>query len=107
MNYRRIAQWTAILAASLFLCTACAAAQEMLAMPRGDAPLDDGRTLLSAPNPDREAASPAFSQPPKINSNGTVSSSPAFGGTGLQLQGVPGTSVPWSIVVMLTALTLI
>ncbi|HUH62283.1 MAG TPA: flagellar type III secretion system pore protein FliP [Terracidiphilus sp.] len=33
--------------------------------------------------------------------------SPAAGGTGLQIQGLPGSSVPWSIVIMLTALTLI
>jgi flagellar biosynthetic protein FliP len=108
MSFCRFAQWTAILAASFFLCTACAGAQEMLAMPKGDSPLDDGRSILSAPSLTGEASDFASKQLPKIESDGTVTAAPpVFPGGGMQLQGVPGASVPWSIVVTLTALTLI
>jgi flagellar biosynthesis protein FliP len=67
------------------------------------------------PSPSRPASRPASTKPISTH---TVSSrpstalasspkSPAAGGTGLQIQGLPGSSVPWSIVIMLTALTLI
>ncbi len=66
----------------------------------------------SPSHPVSHAASikPISTHPASTRPASTASSSlklPAAGGAGLQIQGLPGSSVPWSIVIMLTALTLI
>jgi flagellar biosynthesis protein FliP len=53
-------------------------------------------------SPEGMLASPGSSASPII-----VQAAPSAGNGGLQIQGLPGSSVPWSIVIMLTALTLI
>jgi flagellar biosynthesis protein FliP len=52
--------------------------------------------------------SPPPATPPSTPSVRPIPARPAaFSGGGLQIQAMPGTNVPWSIVIMLTALTLI
>jgi len=53
------------------------------------------------------AIKPISTHPVSSKPAATSQKSPAAGGAGLQIQGLPGSSVPWSIVIMLTALTLI
>jgi flagellar biosynthetic protein FliP len=64
------------------------------------------------------ATAPALAPPPAEAGAASDPASPATGsshaappagnaGAGLQIQGLPGANVPWSIVIMLTALTLI
>jgi flagellar biosynthetic protein FliP len=63
----------------------------------------------AAPNPASGAA--AAPEPPKSKPSGVNNSLAAPGAPspvgGIQLQGVPGGAVPWSVVILLTALTLI
>jgi flagellar biosynthetic protein FliP len=69
------------------------------AAPAGDT---SGSTILSTVPP-----APASSAPLKQPDTGLVSRGPALGPGGLQLQGMPTGAVPWSIIITLTALTLI
>ncbi len=66
------------------------------------------------PSPSHSASRPASIKPISTHPVSAKPSAPATtslkspaGGTGLQIQGLPGSNVPWSIVIMLTALTLI
>jgi flagellar biosynthetic protein FliP len=68
--------------------------------PAGDT---SGSTILSIADP--PAASPASA--PLITANSGLSSSMPAPNNGLQIQGVPSGAVPWNIIIMLTALTLI
>jgi flagellar biosynthesis protein FliP len=63
----------------------------------GAAPAGRGATPASAP---------AY-QPPGVSNAASPTILPGVNNNGIQLQGVPGASVPWSIVILLTGLTLI
>jgi flagellar biosynthesis protein FliP len=52
-------------------------------------------------------ASAPVSQPPGVSNAVSPTVLPGVNNSGIQLQGVPGSSVPWSIVLLLTGLTLI
>jgi flagellar biosynthesis protein FliP len=52
------------------------------------------------------ASAPAY-QPPGVSNAASPTILPGVNNNGIQLQGVPGASVPWSIVILLTGLTLI
>lgn len=50
---------------------------------------------------------PPVYRPSGVNNSLNPGGLPPLGGSGIQLQGVPGSSVPWSIIILLTGLTLI
>jgi flagellar biosynthetic protein FliP len=50
---------------------------------------------------------PPVYRPSGVNNSLNPGGLPPLNGSGIQLQGVPGSSVPWSIIILLTGLTLI
>ncbi len=61
----------------------------------------------SALAPPAPAGNGAPESASSVSLPGNAAALPGSAGAGLQIQGVPGANVPWSIVIMLTALTLI
>ncbi len=103
MSRRSAAPRIAMLLSFFLLVAASATAQGRFVGSDGSSESDGGAALSSS-------ASAAPSVTPKLESSPTPSpshTSPAAGAGGLQIPGIAGESVPWSIVVMLTALTLI
>jgi flagellar biosynthesis protein FliP len=93
---------------SLLLCAVRPAAAKTSALKVSDASSSAGSAALTL------MAEPAAAQPPipfvaQPEASATVAgtSSPTIPGGALQVQGLTGGTVPWSIVVLLTALTLI
>lgn len=105
-----------VVAALALLVSASAEAQSHLAMPGVDSySLSSSADLSHAANASGMTAAPA----PALSAFPAMPAPPAMpaslpgaplspaGNAGLQIQGMPGSNVPWSIVIMLTALTLI
>ena len=88
------------------IVTAPMAAQGRFAPRTADTSNSDNSQIQSAPG----TAGPAdesSNMSSRIDSSGTPSASSPAGNGGLQITGAPGGSVPWNIIVMLTALTLV
>lgn len=87
MNLRQSIRRCAIFA-SLFLALGVASAAE-------------------GPEPGTLTSPPAQHPPTQSTAGSSAATQAANNNGGLQIQGIPGSNVPWSIVIMLTALTLI
>jgi len=87
---------------SIFLAVTASASGQGRFGVSADIPDSDASTIRSAPG----AGGPRLSSRPD-NSVTPSPASPAGIGGGLQITGAPGGSVPWSIVITLTALTLL
>src|SRR5580658_5330349 len=96
----------AVLLSICLIVTAPMAAQGRFAPRTADTSNSDNSQIQSAPG----TAGPAdesSNMSSRIDSSGTPSASSPAGNGGLQITGAPGGSVPWNIIVMLTALTLV
>jgi flagellar biosynthetic protein FliP len=108
MSRRTAPQWFAILALILLAFAAPMAAQESLSVPDSEVPwVDRGPSPVEPVAPLGPLSDSPNSSPGTAGSAAPLVSIPSSTGGFLQIPGTPGGSVPWSIVVMLTTLTLI
>jgi flagellar biosynthetic protein FliP len=104
MNWNRAGRGVTTIASIVLALTASAAGQGRFPTISADI-VDPGS---SANRPDRSVPGDGVGSSTKIEgSAGPSAASPSGAGGGLQITGVPANSVPWSIVILLTALTLI
>ncbi|MGA7341559.1 MAG: flagellar type III secretion system pore protein FliP [Terracidiphilus sp.] len=105
MTLRQSTRGFAILALLSVAFTRTAAAQEGAAAPDSTTyqPADNSDPASPGAAPYGMLENPATSGTPIV----IEAPAPPVNNGGLQIQGVPGANVPWSIVIMLTALTLI
>jgi flagellar biosynthetic protein FliP len=97
----------ALLTSLTFAITAGAKAEGPSPPSAAESPLPgdtSGSSMLSVAGPSAPAA---LNSPPISPNGGMVNPSPGLNAGGLQIQGMPGGAVPWSIILTLTALTLI
>jgi flagellar biosynthetic protein FliP len=104
MNWNRASRGITTIASIVLALTSSAAGQGRF--PTIGADIVDSGSAVN--RPDRNASGNGAESSSKNESSGAPSAASQSGiGTGLQITGVPGNSVPWSIIIMLTALTLI
>ena len=104
MNWSRAGRGVTTIASIVLALTASAAGQGRF--PTISADIVDPGT--PANRPDRGVPSDATGSSTRIEGSASNSAASSAGaGGGLQITGAPGNTVPWSIVILLTALTLI
>lgn len=99
-------QLTIVAAAALSLAIP-AAAQARLTVPGTDSFRLTSRDLSDSAVPASLPPMSTPAMPAMPGSSATRAALPPMDNAGMHIQGVPGANVPWSIVIMLTALTLI
>jgi flagellar biosynthetic protein FliP len=103
MNWNRAGRGITTIASILLALTGSAAGQGRF--PSVGADIVDSGSSASRTN--RSALADGSGSSKTETSGGPSAASQSGLGTGLQITGTPGNSVPWSIIIMLTALTLI
>lgn len=107
MNFKDTLRYSAMLALVLLANTAPALAQARAAIPDDETAQGTDALPSSPAVPTASASTPrVFTDPQPQQVTAQAQPATGFNGT-LQIPGVPGSSVPWSIVILLTALTLI
>jgi flagellar biosynthesis protein FliP len=104
MSLRSAALKFAMLLSLLLAVTAPAAAQKRISMPGAALAQSAAEQFEGSPNPPADPGPRLSTMPSTLPTPGT---SPGGIGGVLQIPGTPGGSVPWSIIVTLTVLTLI
>ncbi len=87
--------------------TPAAAGTQTAGAPAPGSPANKGTPQASSSPGASTPRKPPVYRPSGVNNSLNPGGLPPLSGSGIQLQGVPGSSVPWSIIILLTGLTLI